>query len=103
MTRICGIIFWATAWFWVSCTSYPRIPASGVVAGNPIITAVDSNLAKQYLETGLGGRGQNPKLGNQNSKIDARNQTAIVESNESEIPDELFGGDQANQIGSKAQ
>ena len=70
MTRICSIIFWATAWFWVSCTSYPRIPASGEVAGKPILTTVDSNLAKQYLETGLGGRGQNPRLDNRTAKID---------------------------------
>src|SRR6201987_22838 len=78
MARICSIIFWATPWFWVSCTSYPRIKASGEVAGNPIITAVDSNLAKQYLEPGLGGRGQNPRLGNQPAKIDERYRAAAL-------------------------
>src|ERR1700739_2499344 len=76
MARICSIIFWATAWFWVSCTLYPSIPVSGEVAGRPIVTTVDSNLAKQYLETGLGGRGQNSRLRNQIAKIDGRYRAA---------------------------
>jgi hypothetical protein len=76
MARICPIIFWATAWVSVSCTSYPRIPASGQVAGKPIITSVDSNLAKRYLESDVGGRGHNPRLGNQIAKIDERYRAA---------------------------
>jgi hypothetical protein len=72
MARICSIIIWATAWFWVSCSSYPRIPAAGRVAGKSIVTTVDSNLAKQYLETGLGGRGQKPGLTSQIAKINER-------------------------------
>jgi hypothetical protein len=76
MARICSITFWATAWFWVSCTSYPSIPVSGEVAGRPIVTTVDSNLAKHYLETGLDGRGQNSRLRNQIAKIDGRYRAA---------------------------
>jgi hypothetical protein len=76
MARICSIILWATAWFWVSCTSYPRIPAAGEVAGKPIITSVDSNLAKHYLETGLVSRGQDPELHNQTAEIDERYRAA---------------------------
>src|SRR5260370_5719217 len=78
MTRICSIILWATTWFWVSCTSYPRIPAGGEVAGKPIITTVDSNLAKYYLENALGGGGENPGLNNQIAGIDERYRTAAL-------------------------
>src|SRR5260370_14865059 len=78
MTRICSIILWATTWFWVSCTSYPRIPAGGEVAGKPIITTVDSNLAKYYLENALGGGGENPRLNNQVAGIDGRYRTAAL-------------------------
>src|ERR1700746_2756387 len=79
MARICSIIFLATAWFWVSCVSYPRIPASGEVAGKPIITTVDSSLAKRYLKSDLGGRGQNHRLGNQTARIDERYRAAALD------------------------
>jgi hypothetical protein len=72
IARICAIILWATTWFWVSCTSYPRIPAAGVVAGKPIETSVDSNLAKYYLENALGRGGENPRLNSQIAGIDGR-------------------------------
>jgi hypothetical protein len=78
MERICSTIFWATACFWVSCTSYLKIPASGEVAGKPILTTVDSNLAKQYLESDLGGPGQNPRLGNQTARIDEQYRAAAL-------------------------
>jgi hypothetical protein len=78
MACICSTIFWATACFWVSCTSYPKIPASGEVAGKPILTTVDSNLAKRYLESDLGGPGQNPRLGNQTARIDEQYRAAAL-------------------------
>jgi hypothetical protein len=76
--RICSIVLWATTWFWVSCASYPRIPTSGEVAGKPVITTVDSNLAKQYLETGLLSRGRNPWLDHQAAEIDERYRAAVL-------------------------
>ncbi len=78
MARICSTIFWATACFLVSCTSYPRIPVSGEVAGKPILTTVDSNLAKQYLESDLGGPSQNPRLGNQTARTDEQYRAAAL-------------------------
>jgi hypothetical protein len=63
--RIFSIILWVTAWSWASCTSYPRIPAAGDLAGKPIITTVDSKLTKYYLENSLDGSRNNPGLTNQ--------------------------------------
>jgi hypothetical protein len=70
--RICSAILWVTAWFWASCTSYPRIPANGDLAGKPLITTVDSNLAKYALENPLDGTGTNPGPDNQIAGIDER-------------------------------
>lgn len=78
MARICSIIFWATAWLWVSCTSYPRIPASGEIAGKPMVTTVDSNLAKYYLENALGGGTKNPEFNHRIAGIDERYRTAVL-------------------------
>jgi hypothetical protein len=78
MARICSIIFWATAWLWVSCTSYPRIPVSGEIAGKPMVTTVDSNLAKYYLENALGGGKKNPGFNHQIAGIDERYRTAVL-------------------------
>jgi hypothetical protein len=44
-----GLLFTGT-WF-VSCASYPRIPVSGLLAGQPISTNVDSAAAKDYLQS----------------------------------------------------
>jgi hypothetical protein len=78
-TRLCSVILWGTAWFWVSCTSYPRIPAAGELAGKPVTTTVDSNLAKYYLENSLDGNGNNPGLDSQISGIDERYRGALLD------------------------
>ena len=49
--RICSAILWVTALSSVSCASYPKIPAAGDLAGKPMITTLDSDLAKYYLGT----------------------------------------------------
>jgi hypothetical protein len=65
MARICSIILWVTTWIPVSGNAYPRILAGGELAGKPVTTTVDSNLAQYYLENGLGDRGGNLALNNQ--------------------------------------
>ena len=77
--RTCSAILWVTAWFWASCTSYPRIPATGDLAGKPLITTVDSSLAKYYLENSLDGSGKDPGLDNQIAGIDERYQAAPLD------------------------
>jgi len=67
------------AWFWASCTSYPRIPASGGPPGRPLITTVDSNLAKYALENPLDGSRTNPGLDNQIAGIDERYRAAPLD------------------------
>jgi hypothetical protein len=61
-----------TAWFWASCTSYPKIPAAGDLAGKPMITTVDSNLAEYDLENSLDGSRKDPGLDDQIAGIDER-------------------------------
>jgi hypothetical protein len=80
--RIWSAILWVTAWFWASCTSYPRIPAAGDLAGEPMITTVDSNLAKYDLENSLDGSRKDPGLDHQIAGIDtvARFTSNIVEN-----------------------
>jgi hypothetical protein len=77
--RICSIILWVTAWFWVSCTSYQRIPVAGGLAGKPIISTVDSNVAKYYVENSLHSSGNNPGLDNQIAGIDERYRAAPLD------------------------
>jgi hypothetical protein len=77
--RIFSIIIWLTTCFWVSCTSYPRIPAAGDLAGKSMITNVDSDLAKYYLENSLDGSRNNPGLNNQIAGIDKRYRAAPLD------------------------
>jgi hypothetical protein len=68
-----------TAWFWVSCSSYPRIPVAGDLAGKPIITTVDSNLAKYYWENSLDDSGNNPGLDNRIARIEEHYRAAPLD------------------------
>jgi len=77
--RICSAILWVTAWFWASCTSYPRIPATGDLAGKPLITTVDSDLAKYYLENSLHAGGKNRRLDHQIARIDGSYRAAPLD------------------------
>ncbi len=77
--RICSAILWVTAWSWASCTSYQRIPAAGALADKPIITTVDSKLAKYYLENSLDGSRNSPGLNNQIAGIDERYRAAPLD------------------------
>ncbi|HYZ74453.1 MAG TPA: hypothetical protein VE641_15355, partial [Chthoniobacterales bacterium] len=70
--RLCSVIISVAVWFWVSCASYQRIPAAGDPAGKPLITTVDSHLAKYYLENSLDSSGNNPALDNQIAGIQER-------------------------------
>jgi hypothetical protein len=77
--RICSAILWVTAWFWASCTSYQRIPVAADLAGKPMITTVDSNLAKYDLENSLDGSRKDPGLDNQIAGIDERYRAAPLD------------------------
>jgi hypothetical protein len=77
--RIFSIILWVTAWSWASCTSYPRIPAAGDLAGKPIITTVDSKLAKYDLESSLDSSRKDPRFDNQIAGIDERYRAAPLD------------------------
>jgi hypothetical protein len=77
--RICSAILWVTEWLWASCTSYPRIPAAGDLAGKPMITTVDSNLAKYALENPLDGTRKDPGLDHQIAGIDERYRAAPLD------------------------
>jgi hypothetical protein len=76
---ICSAILGVTAWFWASCTSYPRIPVDADLAGKPMITTVDSNLAKYDLENSLDGSRKDPGLENQIAGIDERYRAAPLD------------------------
>jgi hypothetical protein len=76
--RISSIILWVTAWFWASCASYPKIPVAADLAGKPMITTVDSNLAKYCLENSLHG-GKNRRLDYQIARIDERYRAAPLD------------------------
>jgi hypothetical protein len=78
MARICLIILCATAWISVSCAAYLRIPAGGELAGKAVTTTVDSDLARYYLENGLGDRGENLALNHQIAGIDERYRSAAL-------------------------
>src|SRR5258708_16526217 len=77
--RICSAILWVTAWSWASCTSYPTIPAAGDLAGKPMITTVDSNLAEYVLENSLDSSKKDPGLDNQIAGIDERYRAAPLD------------------------
>ncbi|HEX6564254.1 MAG TPA: hypothetical protein VF020_08220 [Chthoniobacterales bacterium] len=72
-------MLWLTAWCWVSCASYPRIPAAGDLAGKPTNTTVDSKLAKYYLENSLAGSWKTPGLDHQITEIDERYRAAPLD------------------------
>jgi hypothetical protein len=75
--RICSAILWVMAL--ASCTSYPRIPAAGDLAGKPIITTVDSKLAKYDLENSLDSSRKDPGLDHQIAGIDERCRAAPLD------------------------
>src|SRR5258708_2807337 len=58
--RICSAILWVTALSSVSCASHPKIPVAADLAGKPMITTVDSNLAK-YNRPRNNGRKSEPR------------------------------------------
>jgi hypothetical protein len=77
--RICSAVLWVTAWFWASCTSYPRIPATSDLAGKPLTTTVVSNVATYALENPLDGTRTNPGLDHQIAGIDERYRAAPLD------------------------
>jgi hypothetical protein len=77
--RICSAILWVTAWFWASCTSYPKIPVAADLAGKPMITTVDSDLAKYYLENSSHAGGKNRRLDHQIARIDGSYRAAPLD------------------------
>jgi hypothetical protein len=77
--RICSAILWVTALCSVSCASYPKIPVAADLAGKPMITTVDSNLAKYYLENSLHAGGKNRRLDHQIAGIDERYRAAPLD------------------------
>jgi hypothetical protein len=77
--RICSAILAVTAWFWASCASYPRIPIAADLAGKPMTTTVDSDLARYYLENSLDGSQNNPGLNHQIAGIDKRYRAAPLD------------------------
>ncbi len=70
--RICSAILWVTALSSVYCAAYPKIPVAADLAGKPMITTVDSNLAKYYLDNSLHAGGKNRRLDHQIARIDER-------------------------------
>jgi hypothetical protein len=70
--RTRSAILWVTALSSVSCASYPKIPVAADLAGKPMVTTVDSNLARYYLENSLDSSRKDPGLDNQIAGIDER-------------------------------
>ncbi|MBV8815861.1 MAG: hypothetical protein JO271_15330 [Verrucomicrobia bacterium] len=77
--RVYSAILCVMALGWISCASYPRIPAAGDLAGKPITTTVDSSLAEYYLENSLEGDGNDPILNHQIAGIDDRYRGASLD------------------------
>ena len=63
----------------VSCAAYPKIPVAADLAGKPMISTVDPNLAKYALENPLDGTRTNPGLDNQIAGIDERYRAAPLD------------------------
>lgn len=60
--------------------SYPKIPIYGYVAGKTISTAVDSDLAKYYLENYSAGLATNPEFDERISDIERRFKSRPLDS-----------------------
>ncbi len=70
--RPCHVAALALGLLLEACVSYPQIPIKGYLANKPIATAVDSPLARYYLETSSNHPAASTKLDKQVAEINRR-------------------------------